>query len=369
MNLPKGDALKYGLIATMILAISILHYETAIEHRYLHEIYQRIYYIPILLAAFWFGPWIGLLAAFFTSCIYIVHIERDWTSFPVYSFNQYAEIVLYHLIAVIIGVLSLRERRQRSRLEKTSKELSAAYERLRQTFERLRKSERLAALGELSAGIAHEIRNPLGSIKGSIEILEGELTEAHPKHEFIQIIKEEVARLNSLVAEFLKFARPPEPSIEKVSIHELIRSTLVLISQEAEKAAVEVQTSLDESVTPLSLDPDQIRQVLLNVFLNAIQSMPAGGRLQVTSLLEDAGERVILEIADSGEGVSGDLERIFDPFFTTRPDGTGLGLAVSHQLVENHGGVISVRRNPEQGLTFRIELPTGLQKPSGVPTP
>jgi signal transduction histidine kinase len=357
MNLPKGATLKYGLIASMILAVSILHYETAIEHRYLHEIYQRIYYIPILLAAFWFGPWIGLLAAFLTSCIYVGHIARDWTSFPVYSFNQYAEIVLYHLIALIIGVLSQRERRQRSRLEKTSKELSAAYERLRQAFERLRKSERLAALGELSAGIAHEIRNPLGSIKGSIEILENELTEAHPKHEFIRIIQEEVARLNSLVAEFLKFARPPKPSVETVSIHELIRSTLVLISQEAEKAAVEVQTTLDESVPPIRLDPDQIRQVLLNVLLNGIQAMPEGGRLQITSSLDDAGEQVVVEIADSGEGIGDDLERIFDPFFTTRPDGTGLGLAVSHQLVENHGGVISARRNPKEGLTFRIELP------------
>ncbi|MGW8179395.1 MAG: sensor histidine kinase [bacterium] len=339
------------------LLISALHYQTEIVHRYLHEIYQRIYYIPILLAAFWFGPWIGLLAAFVTSSIYIGHIARDWTSFPVYSFNQYAEIVLYHVVALIIGVLSQRERSQRRHLERTSDELSEAYEKLRQTFEQLRQSDRLAALGELSAGIAHEIRNPLGSIKGSVEIIEEEIPENHPKFEFIQIIKEEVARLNSLVAEFLKFARPPKLSIETVSINDLIRSTLVLVGKEAETAGVEIKLSLDEQLPSVKLDPDQIRQVLLNVLLNGIQAMPDGGLLEIGSSLKSRGDSILVNVKDSGEGIQGDLDRIFDPFFTTRPDGTGLGLAVSHQLVEKHGGVLSAQKNPDTGMTFGLELP------------
>jgi signal transduction histidine kinase len=357
MNQARTDTLKYALITLLILLVSVSHYQTAIEHRYLHEIYQRVYYIPILLAAFWFGPWIGLLTAFLTSSIYVVHIERDWGSFPVYSFNQYAEIVLYHVVALIIGVLSHKERQQRVRLERTSAELSRAYDKLKQTFEQLRKSDRLAALGELSAGIAHEIRNPLGSIKGSIEILKDEIGEDHPKHEFIQIIREEVARLNSLVAEFLKFARPPKPSIQRTSINDLLRTTMILVNKEAEKARVEVQLSLDDSIPSFEFDPDQIRQVFLNVMLNGVQAMPEGGRLQIRSAFENEGSKVIVDIEDSGEGIEGDLERMFDPFFTTRPDGTGLGLAVSYQLVENHKGVISARTNPNQGMTFRIELP------------
>ncbi len=358
MTQRRAETLKISLVAILILLISILHYETAIAYRYLHEIYQRTYYIPILLAAFWFGPWIGLLTAFLTSSIYIVHIARDWTSFPVYSFNQYAEIVLYHVVALIIGVLSQRERGQRRKLERTSAELSDAYEKLRQTFEQLRQSDRLAALGELSAGIAHEIRNPLGSIKGSVEILEEEITEAHEKHEFIVIIKEEVARLNSLVAEFLKFARPPKLAIETASINELIRSTLVLLRKEAEKASVELELSLDQSLPAIKLDPDQIRQVLLNVVLNGIQATPSGGLLRIATSMRREGNRIEISISDTGEGVSEtDLERIFDPFFTTRPAGTGLGLAISHQLVENHGGGISAHRNQDCGMTFRIELP------------
>ena len=357
MSQAKTDGLKYALIVFLILIVSIFHYQTAIQHRYLHEIYQRIYYIPILLAAFWFGPWIGLLAAFVTSSIYVVHIERDWTSFPVYSFNQYAEIMLYHVIAVIIGVLSQRERRQRKRLERTSSELSEAYEKLRQTFEQIRKSDRLAALGELSAGIAHEIRNPLSSIKGSAEILEEAFDENHPKQEFVGIINEEVARLNSLVAEFLKFARPPKPSAETTSVNDLISSTLLLVTREAETASVTVEFSPDQRIPPMKLDPDQIRQVILNVMLNGIQAMPEGGLLRVKTSLRNRGKSAVVDIIDTGEGIQGDLERIFDPFFTTRADGTGLGLAVSHQLVENHGGVISAHRNADRGMTFRLQLP------------
>jgi signal transduction histidine kinase len=357
MNQARTDLFKYALIAFLIILISVLHYQTEIAHRYLHEIYQRIYYIPILLAAFWFGPWIGLLAAFVTSSIYVGHIARDWTSFPVYSFNQYAEIVLYHVIALIIGILSQRERRQRRNLERTSAELSAAYEKLRQTFEQLRQSDRLAALGELSAGIAHEIRNPLGSIKGSVEILEEEIGPSHTKHEFVSIIKEEVARLNSLVAEFLKFARPPKLSKETTSINELIRSTVILVGQEAEKSGVELKLSLDEGVQPIELDPDQIRQVLLNIMLNGIQAMPDGGFLQISSSLSHPETKILVDVRDEGEGMQGDLERVFDPFYTTRPEGTGLGLAVSHQLVETHGGTLSAHNNEEKGMTFRLELP------------
>jgi signal transduction histidine kinase len=358
MNQSQADLLKGALVSFLILLISILHYETAIAHRYLHEIYQRTYYIPILLAAFWFGPWIGLMTAFLTSAIYVGHIARDWTSFPVYSFNQYAEIVLYHVVALIIGFLSQRERRQRKKLEHTSAELSEAYEKLRQTFEQLRQSDRLAALGELSAGIAHEIRNPLGSIKGSVEILEEEIPKSHKKYEFIRIIKEEVARLNLLVAEFLKFARPPKLSIESTSINELIRSTLVLIRKEAEKVKIDILATLQESLPLLKLDPDQIRQVLLNLMLNAVQAMPKGGSLQIATSLEAAGECILITVSDTGEGINDkDLERIFDPFFTTRPAGTGLGLSISHQIVENHGGHLAARRNKTGGMSFIIRLP------------
>ena len=154
-----------------VLVISAFHYTTSTEQRYLHEIYQRLYYVPILLAAFWYGPAGGVCTALLTSGLYLYHIQRDWHHFPMYTFNQYAEIFLYHAIGLLVGVLSSRERRQRRDLERTSRRLSEAYESLQKTFEHLRQADRLASMGQLSAGIAHEIRNPLGTIKGSIEIL------------------------------------------------------------------------------------------------------------------------------------------------------------------------------------------------------
>ena len=353
-----SDGWKISLIVILTLAISACHFLTSTEHRYLHEIYQRTYYIPILLAAFWYGPLIGLGAAFGASAIYWIHIRLDWMHAPIYSFNQYAEIILYHVVALIIGILAFRERTQRRRLEETSAELAKAYEKLRTTFEQLRRADRLAALGELSAGIAHEIRNPLGSIKGSIEILESEISANHPKHEFVEIIQEETARLNGLVGEFLQFARPPRPSMAPASLSDLVEGAASLVAQEAEQSGIRVSKRIDPTMPPVRVDPDQIRQVLLNILLNATQAMGTGGRLEILCRYEREAELAVVEISDTGPGVAPDqLEQIFDPFFTTKSNGTGLGLSISHQLVENHKGRIVARTNPDGGLTFRIELP------------
>jgi two-component system sensor histidine kinase HydH len=358
MKLKSRDAFRYGSILLLIVVISIFHYRTSTHYRYLHEIYQRVYYIPIMLAAFWYGPLLGVLAATLTSAIYLYHIQRDWAFFPAYAFNQYAEIILYHAVALIIGVLSLRERKQRQKLEKTSDELREAYRRQKETFDYLQRSERLAALGKLSAGIAHEIRNPLGSIKGSIEILESEIPADNPKREFIRIIKEETARLNSIVGEFLKFARRVKPSMKPTGINELVDSTLVLLQKEASESGISVRKQLDRGIPDANLDPDQIRQVLLNVILNAIQAMPEGGVLEVRTARCRNRSCVAIEISDTGVGIdAAEIPHIFDPFYTTKDHGSGLGLSISFQLVESHRGRIEARRNPDRGMTFRIELP------------
>ncbi|MFQ5741300.1 MAG: sensor histidine kinase, partial [Acidobacteriota bacterium] len=261
----RGLFWRFGSILLLILLISLGHYETGIGYRYLHEIYQRVYYIPILLAAFWYGPLGGIAAASLVSIIYAYHIQRDWSQFPAYSFNQYAEMVLYYVVAVIIGFLAGRERKQRRHLERVSEELGRAHEELKAAFDQLRHSDRLAALGQLSAGVAHEIRNPLGSIKGSIEILESEISPQHPKREFVNIIKQETSRLNTIVADFLRFAKPPQPAVRPTSIEDLIDSTLGLVQKEIQTSGVRVVRKKLESIPLIPLDGDQIRQVLLNI--------------------------------------------------------------------------------------------------------
>ena len=354
----RGNWLGPASILGGVLVISAFHYTTSTEHRYLHEIYQRVYYVPILLAAFWYGPVGGVSTALLTSGIYLYHIQRDWHHVPMYTFNQYAEIILYHAIGLLVGILSSRERRQRRDLERTSRRLSEAYESLQETFEQLRRADRLASMGRLSAGIAHEIRNPLGTIKGSIEILSGEFPDDHPKREFLGIVHQEIARLNAIVEDFLRFGRPPQPSIRPTPVGELLDSTVTLLQKPARDAQVRIRIVDDPQVPPVPMDPDQMRQVMLNIMLNGLEAMPDGGVLEIRVFRAPENRNATMEISDNGTGPEGvDLDRIFDPFYTTKDEGTGLGLSICFQLVKNHGGTISARANPDRGLTFRIELP------------
>jgi signal transduction histidine kinase len=357
-HLWSNDKAKVPLILTLIAVITGLHNGTSTDYRYLHELFEHLYYVPILLSAFWFGPLVGILFALLTSGLYVVHIHRDWAHFPVFAFDQYMHIFLYHLFAVIIGFLSNKGRRHLKSLEETSQDLSRACKELKRTSARLKRADRLAALGQLSAGIAHEVRNPLGSIKGSIEILGEDISESHPKREFVEIIKNETARLNSLVTEFLRFARPPHPSVESTSLNELLRSAVRLVEREAHESGVEIKWNKRSELPTASVDRDQIRQVLLNLMLNSIQAMPNGGVIELNSRFDRTSDLVEFEIRDEGEGLNKeDLDSIFNPFFTTKPQGTGLGLSVSHQLVQNHGGQITARKNDDRGLTLCVRLP------------
>ncbi len=363
------DRVRFASILGLILLVSVFHYRTSTHYVYLHEIYQRIYYIPIVLAAFWYGPIGGLAAAFLTSSIYYYHIHSAWGHLPSYSFNQYAEIALYHVVAVIIGLLAQKEKRQRRRLEETSEELRKAYRQIQDTFEHLKQADRLAALGELSAGIAHEIRNPLATIKGAVEILQSEIPEAHPKREFVQVVREETARVNKIITEFLTFARPPRPAFEPVNLNEVVESTLLLLRKEAETSRVRIVTRLRELPT-VSVDRDQIRQVLLNVALNGIQAMAEGGELSVDTAYDRNSDIIQILVRDTGAGMEAyQLDKIFDPFFTTKPGGTGLGLSISYQLLKHHGASIAVRRNAGAGLTFEMHLPIRQTAPAADTVP
>jgi len=347
---------RYLLIGLLIGGITAAHYGTSTEYYYLHEVYQRSYYIPILLAAFWYGPLGGLAAAALTSIFYSYHILVHWGHSPVYSFNQFAEILLFHAIGALTGFLAQAERRQRQALEKTTAELQRAYQRIEQSFEQMKQADRLAALGQLSAGIAHEIRNPLATLAGVIDILgSGVPAESH-KAEFAKIGQEEMARLDRIVTEFLAFARPPQPSFQEADLNEIIDSTLLLLSHQAEKAGVTIARNL-AALPRVTVDPDQVRQVLLNVIKNSIEAMPDGGRLEVRSAHQAPDGTVSVAVTDSGAGIDpAIIDRLFDPFFTSKPAGTGLGLSISYQLVTRHGGTIRAIPN-QKGTTFEIRLP------------
>ncbi len=352
----KQNYLRIGIIVVLVAVITILHFETSTEHRYLHQIYQRSYYIPIVLAGYWFELLGGLSTACGLAVLFIIHIWRDWAHHPDYTFQQYAEIPMYLVIALLVGYLSRFQRKTRENLERAGAELAAAYKKLNDTFDQLRHADRLSLLGQLSAGIAHEIRNPLASIKGAVDILGEGMAGEDPKSEFARIAQKEVARLERLTSEILQFSKPAPPQKLEADPREIIDAACRLVSDQAHRQGIEIVRHLSEAKTAILVDPEQVKQVLINILINAIQAQALGGKITITGKMESGDWRISVE--DNGPGISRDqLERIFEPFFTTRREGTGLGLSISDQLVKNNGGTIRASSEPGQGACFEVRFP------------
>jgi signal transduction histidine kinase len=223
---------------------------------------------------------------------YLPHISIDWRHMrgvhDEYLAAQYAELVMFQVVAIVVGLLTQSELRLRERQEKTSRELAAAYQELRESLQHLSRADRLSSLGELSTGIAHEIKNPLASIQGALEIVAAELPPGHAKREFVEIMEKELQQLNRMVTEFLDFARVPRPVRAPCDIRDVIGPLKVLCSKEAARHSVELAVSSPETLPELNLDASQVQQALLNVVLNGIQAMPGGGRLDVALGRSDA---------------------------------------------------------------------------------
>lgn len=226
--------------------------------------------------------------------------------------------------------------------------------------EQVRRNERLSALGNLAAGIAHEIRNPLSSIKGFATFLAGKIQGEGPDKEAAKVMIQEVDRLNRVVSELLEFARPGRPVLKAGDVNAVIGRALRLAGSDAAAKGVEVRFQPDASLPSVPLDAERMTQALLNLFLNAVQAMDRGGVLEVSARTEGSPARLALRVADTGVGMSPEmLASIFNPYFTTRPSGTGLGLAIVHRVVEGHGGEIKVESRPGAGTTFTVLLPLG----------
>lgn len=344
------------LIAFSIVLVTVLHFLTPLDQIVWHEIYQRLYYIPITAAALLFGLRGGLAASLFTTAVYFPHVYLHWTHGHFdYSINQYAEMVIFVLVGGIMGALGDRLRKAREVAERNFEQRRLAHEELQQTFEQLLQAEKLASLGELAAGIVHEVRNPLASIKGAVEILEDQKIAAPSRLEFAELAKTEVDRLDKLVGEFLRFARPATLTVELSDVNDIIRSVVSLLENQAALQGISTKTVLDENLPDIMVDREQIRQVILNLSINGLQSMPNGGDLIIRSLWRD--ELYVVEVEDTGGGIDKEiLPKIFDPFFTTKADGIGLGLSIAHKVAFQHDGKLKISKKPD-GALFVLELP------------
>jgi signal transduction histidine kinase len=296
------------------------------------------------------------------SLLFLPHVVFQWGHHPVSQPEQYLEILLYNTLGGLTGFLAGRELEQKrahqqaaQRLEESYRTLGAQADQILEIEEQLRRTDRLSTLGELSAGMAHEIRNPLGSIRGTAEILKDGVDPDDPRHEFAEILVKEVDRLNRVLEDFLRFARQTPLEQGRFDLNAVVREVLDLTRRQAERSDVAVIVTLGE-LPLLTGDGGQLRQALLNLVLNALQAMPQGGQLTVTTHRADGQAEVM--VADSGPGIpAGEEERIFKTFVTTRPDGTGLGLPISQRIVISHGGQLTLRNHPGKGATFTIALP------------
>jgi len=232
--------------------------------------------------------------------------------------------------------------------------------------EQVRQADRLAAIGRLAAGLAHEIRNPIGSIRGSVEVLRGSLNPQGDDRRLMDIVLRESDRLDAIIRDFLQFSRPPHLVRVPTDVTAMLDEILLMLSnhsgvQGTESQRVEIRRVASEATVKADVDPAQMRQALWNLCLNAVEAMPQGGELRVgVHLIAPESGRTLLEITveDTGVGITAAaLTQVFEPFFTTKPQGTGLGLAIAHRIVEDHGGEIRVQSEPWRGTRFTISIP------------
>jgi len=362
MGMRRQEWIRLIIVVSLVVVITLLHYQTTISKVQFHDIYRRLYYVPIVLGGLWFTLRGGVGTAFVVSLLFIPHVIFQWGHHPASEPEQYLEIILYNVIGFLTGLLAEREMRQKLSYQNAAQRLEESYAELRRQADlildiedQLRRADRLSALGELSAGMAHEIRNPLGSIRGTAEILQDGIDPADPRYEFTRILIKEVDRLNRVVQDFLDFARPPAPLRGSVDPVAVLGEVLQLTRQLALKNGVAISLNAAETAA-VAGEEEQLKQAFLNLVLNALQAMPKGGALTI-DVAVDAGE-VALRFSDSGPGIPAELrEKIFNPFFTTRREGTGLGLAITQRIVSAHGGRIEVASTPGTGTTFTVVFP------------
>lgn len=349
-----------GLLLWLPVAlITLAHYSTAASHLWLHDLFRRLYYLPIVLGAFRHGLRGALAVALVASAAYVPHaFTRLFEPDPAGGLEKFLEILLYNAVAILAGVLVDRERREQLRQQRITQELEHALGENRRLQEQLVRAGKLKALGELTAAVAHELKNPLASIQGAAEAIADEIPADSPRRRLVEIQNKEIARLGQTLERFLSFARPQAVLGEPVDLAKIASQVRELVEHRARQQDVSI-TVENNGAQPVTGDADRLQQVVLNLALNALDAMPQGGRLSFGLHLEQGpnGREQVFEVADTGPGIPREeAERIFDPFYTNKENGTGLGLSISERIVEEHGGYIELAPAAE-GACFRIHLP------------
>ncbi len=350
----RRDLVRGIVIAAVLVAIGVAHHATDPARIVLHVAYQDLCYAPILVAAFWFGLPGGVAAALAAGLGSITHFHGAWPGNRPFLLSEYGQAVGFLIAGAVGGVLASAERRASRRHQQAVASLGAANADLRASHEQLRHADRLSSIGEIAAGLAHEIRNPLAGVKGALEIITSRAATGSPESEFGTLAAREIARLDDLISEFLTYARPHDPERRDVDMFDVLDRVVSLISAEAERHGVAIEVNRTH-VPHVLVDSEQMAQVFFNIVLNAVQVTPPGGRVQITVTADS--QTLTIDVLDQGPGIKPEhLAKVFEPFFSTKKAGTGLGLSVSQRIVQSHHGRIDIIQ-PDRGTLVRVLLP------------
>lgn len=310
-----------------------------------------LYALPVVLCAALGGYTGGLAAAILSGAgLYGLSTAAHQQSAAIW------DVSLLAALASLAAWTTERERRLRRHSEQVAAQLSVLYEKVQANFEGMKRAERLSALGQLSAGLAHEIRNPLASISGAAAILARAHDFDPQSARCLDIITGECERLNGLLTSFLNFARPRPPLLRTVDLAPVLGNVVELAGHGVRGKTIHLEKRLEADLRPVECDPEQLEQVLLNLVINAIEASPDGATVELSASARDG--KLSIAVIDQGHGVApAHIDRLFDPFFTTKEHGTGLGLPVAHQIVRQMNGALLARANPDRGMTFTVVLP------------
>ncbi|MEW5924459.1 MAG: ATP-binding protein [Candidatus Zixiibacteriota bacterium] len=336
---------KIFLLSALIGLTVAIHYGLVLEHLFghsawVHAIHGRFCYIPIVIGAAWFGLRGGLIAAASISVLVLPYIFSN----SAHSGNlagEFIEIFFYFAIASLTGALIDKEMLIRRKHDQAQLQLE--------------RTHKLSMVGQLAAGVAHEIKNPLASIKGAVEILVDESTPSANRTEFKDIAVKEIKRVDRTIGEFLDFARPKEIKFEKIDVSTLLNTAARQLETQFGEKGIRLNVLSDDGLY-INGDYEKMHQILLNLLLNAADASDRASAIELIAK-DNSDGNITLSVRDNGCGIRPEqLDRIFEPFYTTKAAGTGLGLAIVKSIVERHGGTINIESLPGKGTTVNILL-------------
>ena len=355
VSIMRNARAQKALITGAIVLLALSHWLVEKPDKQVHNVLFNLDFIPILVGSMLFGWRMAVFTTSVTILAQTPHLLMVWPHDPAYQIDQVAETIASGVAGVVIGFLAQRERRHSQKLEETTHELGRVNHELQENLERLKKAERMYAVAQLSASLAHEIRNPLASISGAAGILRRGHASAENVQECLDIIQKESQRLNKLLTNFLSFARPRAPKFQTTDLVAVIDSTITLARHSGEASGIEFRRTVNGTLPEVECDSEQLKQVLFNLVMNAVHAT-GRGTVDLHACTRDG--LAFVSVRDEARGIPKNQEsRIFEPFFTTKPNGSGLGLAIASKIMEQHGGTLAARNVPGEGLTMELQLP------------